>query len=176
MSDALRHDELAIFFRQIIGSEHQVPEAELEAVVAGIAIYFRNIDGMMPTMHLRSHEEIVQEPSFHIGTAMGKDSDHIHCRDPKENSKWIKANDTKNEKYYHITQSVIDRMGDEAVYGLQIGDSVVVGVKVPKECIAVLEAMHPIAEKAHRQEDEDNLQPKRAKLSGRGKDQLASQD
>jgi hypothetical protein len=28
-----------------------------------------------------------------------------------------------------------------------------VGVKVPKEFIAVLEAMHPIAEKAHRQED-----------------------
>ena len=49
-------------------------------------------------------------------------------------------------------------------------------MKVPKERVAVLEAMHPIAEKAHRQEDEDNLQPKRAKLSGRGKDQLASQD
>src|SRR6516162_2696110 len=36
--------------------------------------------------------------------------------------------------------------------------------------------MHPIAKKAHRQEDEDHLQPKRAKLSGCGKDQLASED
>src|SRR6516162_4706837 len=87
MSDALRHDELAIFFRQIISSEQQVPEAEFDAVVARIAISFRNIRGMVPTMHLRRHEEIVQEPSFHIGTAMGKNCRHIHCGDRKENRK-----------------------------------------------------------------------------------------
>src|SRR6516225_2340165 len=139
MSNALRHDELAIFFRQIISSEYQVPEAEFDAIVAGIAISFRNIHRMVPTMHLRRHEEIVQEPSFHTGAAMGKDCSHIHCGDRKENSKWIKANDTQNEKYDDIAQSVIDRMGDKAVYGLQISDSVVVGVKVPKERVAVLE-------------------------------------
>ena len=43
---------------------------------------------------------------------MRKDCRHIHCGDRKDNSKGIKANDTQNEKYYDIAQSIIERMGD----------------------------------------------------------------
>src|SRR6202521_4747271 len=61
---ALRLFRNTVLLRQIIRSEYYVQKAELDAVIAGVPVSFRNLRGMMPTVHLRGDEQIVQEPSF----------------------------------------------------------------------------------------------------------------
>jgi hypothetical protein len=74
VSDALRHNELAVLLRPKIGTEQDVPEAEFHAVIARIAIALGDIDGVMPAVHLWGNEQVIQDFAFHVSSAMGEKS------------------------------------------------------------------------------------------------------
>jgi hypothetical protein len=63
----------AVLNRQIKRSENYIPKRKLDAIIARVPISFRYLRGMVPPVHLRGDEQIIQEPCFYVTTTMRKD-------------------------------------------------------------------------------------------------------
>src|SRR6266436_1385096 len=129
--DVLGLHRLARLLGQIIRSEQDVPESELDAVIARIPITFGNLGGMMPAVHFRRDKEIVENSAFDVGAAVRKHLAELSRGDGKKNRDAMKAEDTKHEKDNDITKREIDRVGDHSIRGRQVRDPVMIGVELP---------------------------------------------
>src|SRR6266550_4148769 len=112
MADVFRLYRLAPFLGQIVGSEKNIPKGEFDAVIARVAIAFRNLGGMMPAVHLRRDQQIVQNPALDVGAAVRKDCAELSGGDGKNNRERIKSDDTQHKKDDDIAQREIDRVGN----------------------------------------------------------------
>src|SRR5580704_12729828 len=138
VADALRLLRDAVLHRQIKRSEYDIPERKLDTVIAGVSVSVGDLRGMMPAVHLGGHEQIVQKAAFYVAAAMRKRSAYIRCRNRDEKRERTEADDAQHEKYHHVSQREIDRMGNIRVGGLQIRHPVMIRVKLPQKRERVL--------------------------------------
>src|SRR5258707_15393286 len=97
MADALWLQGLAVLLGQIEGSEQHIPNGKFDRVVAGIAVTFWDLRRGMPSMHLRRHEDVIQEPAFQIRAAMLQRPADKGQRNRYQNRNGIEPNNADNE-------------------------------------------------------------------------------
>src|SRR5215471_3500803 len=157
------------------GPEQNVPEDELDTVIDRVFVRRRNISGVMPAMYFGRYEHVVEDAALDVGTPVRNRPADIGRGHGQENRERIEADHAKDEKDHDIPEGIIQRVGYVGIQRLKIADAVMIGVQAPQKLVAVLPAMHPVAEEAHRENDQENLQPERTELVGRGEEILPPQ-
>lgn len=94
---------------------------------------FRYLRRMMPPVHLRGDEQIVQEPGFYVTSTMRKDPGGERDRGRYNKRQWVEANNPEHKTKHNVSKGEIDRVRNQRVRGLQIRDPVMVRVKLPQK-------------------------------------------
>src|SRR6185295_7729365 len=117
---------------QIEGSKNNVPEGDAYTEVTPVSqlVVVRKLGGVMPAVHFRSVEEIVQPPAFHIAAAVRELP--VRTKDARDDDrKRIKADDAKHKTSQDIPERPLERIGNQHIGNLYVGDTVVVAVEFP---------------------------------------------
>ena len=88
------------------------------------------LGGVMPAMHFRSVEEIVQPPAFHIAAAVRKIT--VYTKGARDNDRnWIEADDAEQKTSQDIPERPLERVGNKHIRDLYMGYAVMIAVKFP---------------------------------------------
>ena len=94
-------------------SKNNIPKGDPHTEIAPVSKFFvvRKLGGVMPAMHFRSVEEIVQPPAFHIAAAVRKIS--VYTKGTRDNDRnWIEADNAEQKTSQDIPEHEIERVGN----------------------------------------------------------------
>ena len=169
MADRVRRDHIALgVLGQIESAEQNIPEGVANTEVAAIAelriIGIRR--GVVPAMHFRAVEDVVEPAALGICAAMRETAITQTQRTSDYDRHRIEADNAEHQAAQDVAQRVVERIGHQNIRILNIGHAVVIAVQLPQEVIGVFPAVHPIVPQAGEQEGRDDLNPERAQFIG----------